>query len=163
MEWHNVHCVADLNHSACHTPLRIVTEHPLTVARWIQLLPAYRHRYNVPPSIITPWHVGISESPVQIILSKGKTEPKAILYDQCIVDIVEQGLTMEANGLKRIGVLDSYITARFIANRSLIAHPDKWMRVIGIAHQLAGRSEADDSGLHAVGVGLGGQTSGHIC
>lgn len=123
--------------------LRIPTEHPGIVSEWLYHHPDYRKRWDIPPTMVTRYRHTEAGSPVELWLSQGKTEVKGQLFDGCVVDIVGTGKSMKDNGLKRIEVLDSYISARLIAGLHVTGDPEKWERVLSVAQRLATVTESE--------------------
>jgi len=106
--------------------LRISTEYPLSVTRYLTGLPEYRQAYgDSRPLIVTPWWKTGENRNVQVYLSFGATEAKPPEEADVIADISETGTTLEQNGLKP---LDTVVSSQavLVANKASLS--DGWKR-----------------------------------
>jgi len=82
---------------------------------------------NVEPKVRSPWE-GIGKggwSKICLFLSFGVTEAKPPEDAEAIIDNTSSGSTLRANGLKIIDRVLEGSTARLIANRLSLRHPEK--------------------------------------
>jgi len=122
--------------------LRISTEYPSSVCKYLLSLPEYQKLYGKDrPIIITPWWKIGENSFVQIYLSFGATEAKPPEEADAIVDISETGTTLEQNALKAIGVIVRS-QAVLIANRSSLTDSDKKEKVYDVVALFRGVIES---------------------
>lgn len=130
--WTDVTSVADLLHRRLGGGLVVWAELLLLTRRYFMQQPSYRSLTPDPPALeLLHWHEERTASPVTIRLSMGKTEAKEVL-----VDVVDTGLTAEANGKKAIATLLPGSTAWLIASHAAIADPWKAERINEIADAL---------------------------
>ncbi|MBC7091440.1 MAG: ATP phosphoribosyltransferase [Nitrososphaeria archaeon] len=106
--------------------LRISTEYPLSVSKYLVSLPEYRQIYGeTKPLIITPWWKTGENREIQVYLSFGATEAKPPEEADAIADVSETGTTLEQNGLKPLDVIVNS-QAVLVANK--ISLSDKMKR-----------------------------------
>ena len=112
--------------------LRISTEYPSSVSRYILSLSEYKELYgNDKPIVVTPWWKTGKNKFVQIYLSFGATEAKPPEEADAIVDVSETGTTLEQNALKTIAVILNS-QAVLIANRSSLSDLNKREKIYDI-------------------------------
>jgi len=123
--------------------LLVWTEYPRLARAFFAELPAYQELTSHPPSLqLLPWHEEVTDSPVTIRLSFGKTEAKEVL-----VDVVDTGLTAESNGKKAVATVLKGSTAWLIASHEAMSVPWKAGRITEVAQALkAARDAADQPG-----------------
>jgi ATP phosphoribosyltransferase len=124
-----------------NTVLRISTEYPSSVSRYISSLPEYKKAYGTDkPIIVTPWWKTGENKMVQVYLSFGATEAKPPEEADVIVDASETGTTLEQNGLK---TLDTILrsTAVLIANKTSLNSIAKKEKIYDIVALFKGVTE----------------------
>jgi ATP phosphoribosyltransferase len=122
--------------------LRISTEYPSLVSRYIMSLQKYKELYGESsPVIITPWWKIGKNNWVHVYLSFGATEAKPPDEADAIVDVSETGTTLEQNGLKPIDVV-MRSTAILIANKSSLNDTVKREKIYDIVAQFRGVIES---------------------
>lgn len=122
--------------------LRISTEYPSLVSRYISNLPKYKEFYGTNnPTVITPWWKVGENSFVHIYLSFGATEAKPPDEADAIVDISETGTTLEQNGLKPLDVV-LRSSAILIANKSSLNDLNKREKIYDIVALFRGVIES---------------------
>ncbi|MEM3786775.1 MAG: ATP phosphoribosyltransferase [Nitrososphaeria archaeon] len=122
--------------------LRISTEYPLSVSKYLMSLSAYKQIYGeIKPIIITPWWKTGENRSIQIYLSFGATEAKPPEEADAIADVSETGTTLEQNGLKPLDlIVDSQ--AVLIANKSSLSSEDKKEKIYDIVALFRGVIES---------------------
>ncbi len=122
--------------------LRISTEYPSLVSRYIMSLPKYKELYGESsPVIITPWWRIGKNNWIHIYLSFGATEAKPPDEADAIIDVSETGTTLEQNGLKPIDIV-MRSTAILIANKSSLNDTIKREKIYDIVAQFRGVIES---------------------
>jgi ATP phosphoribosyltransferase len=93
---------------------------------------------NVEPKVRSPWeNVGKGGwSKICLFLSFGVTEAKPPEDAEAIIDNTSTGATLKANSLKIIDRVLENSTARLIANRLSLRHPEKGKAIEAIAARL---------------------------
>ncbi|MEM3832532.1 MAG: ATP phosphoribosyltransferase [Thermoprotei archaeon] len=123
--------------------LRISTEYPSLVSRYVMTLPKYKELYGESgPVIITPWWKIGKNNWVHIYLSFGATEAKPPDEADAIVDVSETGTTLEQNSLKPIDVV-MRSTAILIANKLSLNDAEKREKIYDIIAQFRGVIESE--------------------
>ncbi|MCX8188272.1 MAG: ATP phosphoribosyltransferase [Nitrososphaeria archaeon] len=112
--------------------LRISTEYPLSISKYLMSLSEYKQIYGgIKPIIITPWWKTGENKNIQIYLSFGATEAKPPEEADAIADVSETGTTLEQNGLKPLDlIIDSQ--AVLIANKSSLSNELKREKIYDI-------------------------------
>lgn len=122
--------------------LRISTEYPRLVSRYISSLEIYKRLYGeMKPTIVTPWWKIGENDKVQIYLSFGATEAKPPDEADAIADISETGTTLEQNNLKAIDVIIKS-SAILIANIQSLKDEAKKEKIYDIVAQFKGVIES---------------------
>lgn len=118
--------------------LRISTEYPRLVSRYLSNLDIYKKLYGTSkPTIITPWwKIGDNEL-VHVYLSFGATEAKPPEEADAIADISETGTTLEQNNLKVISIILKS-SAVLIANKQSLKDEVKKEKILDILAQFKG-------------------------
>lgn len=112
--------------------LRVSTEYPSMVSRYLLSLSEYKRLYQKEePIIITPWGKKGSNKWVQVYLSFGATEAKPPEEADAIADISETGTTLEQNGLKPIDMIVRS-QAVLIANKLALQNQGKREKIYDI-------------------------------
>ncbi len=122
--------------------LRISTEYPLSVSKYLMSLPVYQQVYGkIKPLIITPWWKTGENKSIQIYLSFGATEAKPPEEADAIADVSETGTTLEQNGLKPLDlIVDSQ--AVLIANKNSLSDGLKKEKIYDIVALFRGVIES---------------------
>ncbi|MGQ9781406.1 MAG: ATP phosphoribosyltransferase [Nitrososphaeria archaeon] len=122
--------------------LRISTEYPSSVSKYMLSLPEYKEVYgDNGPLIITPWWKTGENPLVQIYLSFGATEAKPPEEADAIADISETGTTLEQNALKAIATIIRS-QAVLIANKSSLTISNKREKIYDIVALFRGVIES---------------------
>jgi ATP phosphoribosyltransferase len=122
--------------------LRISTEYPRLVSKYISSLEIYKKLYGeAKPIIITPWWKIGEKDKVQIYLSFGATEAKPPDEADAIADISETGTTLEQNNLKAIDTIIKS-SAVLIANPQSLNDQTKREKIYDIVAQFKGVIES---------------------
>jgi ATP phosphoribosyltransferase len=122
--------------------LRISTEYPRLVSKYISSLEIYKKLYGeAKPIIITPWWKIGENDKVQIYLSFGATEAKPPDEADAIADISETGTTLEQNNLKAIDTIIKS-SAVLIANPQSLNDQTKREKIYDIVAQFKGVIES---------------------
>lgn len=112
--------------------IRISTEYPSSVSRYVSSLPEYKKLYGEEkPIIVTPWWKTGKNKLVQVYLSFGATEAKPPEEADAIADVSETGTTLEQNGLKPLDVIINS-KAVLIANKASLNDPNKREKIYDI-------------------------------
>ncbi len=122
--------------------LRISTEYPSLVSKYVKGLPKYKELYgDIEPTIITPWWKVGENNWIHIYLSFGATEAKPPDEADAIVDVSETGTTLEQNGLKPLDIV-LHSTAVLIANKSSLNDSEKREKIYDIVALFRGVIES---------------------
>jgi ATP phosphoribosyltransferase len=122
--------------------LRISTEYPRLVSKYISSLEIYKKLYGeAKPIIITPWWKIGENDKVQIYLSFGATEAKPPDEADAIADISETGTTLEQNNLNAIDTIIKS-SAVLIANPQSLNDQTKREKIYDIVAQFKGVIES---------------------
>lgn len=119
-QWTHVNTASDLFQLPKET-IRIWTEY-LNLAREFII-----QKTDVEPSLRSPWEsIGRRGwSKICLFMSFGVTEAKPPEDAEAIIDNTSTGTTLRANGLKIIDKVLENSTARLVANRLSLQHPEK--------------------------------------
>lgn len=119
-KWDNVKTISDLVQLP-REQIRIWTEYLNLAGNFIF------NTTGVEPSVRSPWEriTRGSWSKIHLYLSFGVTEAKPPEDAEGIIDNTSTGTTLRANGLKIIATVLKDSTARLIANRISLQHPEK--------------------------------------
>ncbi|MEM0053660.1 MAG: ATP phosphoribosyltransferase [Nitrososphaeria archaeon] len=122
--------------------LKISTEYPLSVSKYLMSLSGYKQIYGeIKPIIITPWWKTGENKSIQIYLSFGATEAKPPEEADAIADVSETGTTLEQNGLKPLDlIVDSQ--AVLIANKNSLSDEKKREKIYDIVALFRGVIES---------------------
>jgi ATP phosphoribosyltransferase len=122
--------------------LRISTEYPLSVSKYLISLPEYRQIYGeTKPLIITPWWKTGENREIQVYLSFGATEAKPPEEADAIADVSETGTTLEQNGLKPLDVIVNS-QAVLVANKTSLSNELKREKIYDIVALFRGVIES---------------------
>ncbi|MGB9727659.1 MAG: ATP phosphoribosyltransferase [Nitrososphaeria archaeon] len=122
--------------------LRISTEYPLSVSKYLVSLPEYRQIYGeTKPLIITPWWKTGENREIQVYLSFGATEAKPPEEADAIADVSETGTTLEQNGLKPLDVIVNS-QAVLVANKISLSDEMKREKIYDIVALFRGVIES---------------------
>lgn len=122
--------------------LRISTEYPLSVSKYLISLPEYRQIYGeTKPLIITPWWKTGENREIQVYLSFGATEAKPPEEADAIADVSETGTTLEQNGLKPLDVIVNS-QAVLVANKTSLSNEVKREKIYDIVALFRGVIES---------------------
>ena len=122
--------------------LRISTEYPLSVSKYLISLPEYRQIYDeTKPLIITPWWKTGENREIQVYLSFGATEAKPPEEADAIADVSETGTTLEQNGLKPLDVIVNS-QAVLVANKTSLSNELKREKIYDIVALFRGVIES---------------------
>lgn len=122
--------------------IRISTEYPSSVSRYISDLKEYKKLYGrEKPIIVTPWWKTGDNKHIQIYLSFGATEAKPPEEADAIADVSETGTTLEQNGLKPIDVIVKS-KAVLIANKTSLSDPNKREKIYDVVALFRGVIES---------------------
>ena len=132
-QWSHVQTADDLFQLPADT-IRIWTEY-LNLAREFVI-----KKTDVEPSVRSPWEsIGRRGwSKICLFMSFGVTEAKPPEDAEAIIDNTSTGATLRANGLKIIDKVLENSTARLIANRLSLRHPEKRKAIESFASRLRG-------------------------
>lgn len=119
-KWDHIKTVGDLVQLP-REQIRIWTEYLNLAGNFIF------EKTEVDPSVRSPWESVRrgSWSKIRLFLSFGVTEAKPPEDAEAIIDNTSTGATLRANGLKVIATVLEGSTARLIANRLSLQHPEK--------------------------------------
>lgn len=122
--------------------LRVSTEYPLSVSKYLLSLTEYKQIYGeIRPLIITPWWKTGENRSIQIYLSFGATEAKPPEEADAIADVSETGTTLEQNGLKPLDtIVDSQ--AVLVANKISLSDEGKREKIYDIVALFRGVIES---------------------
>jgi ATP phosphoribosyltransferase len=129
--WDNVKTADDLFQLPLDN-IRIWTEYINLAREFIA------RKTSVEPKVRSPWE-GISKggwSKICLFMSFGVTEAKPPEDAEAIIDNTSTGTTLQANGLKIIDRVLENSTARLIANRLSLRHPEKGKAMASLASRL---------------------------
>jgi len=122
--------------------IRISTEYPSSVSRYVSAQPEYQKLYGkIEPIIVTPWWKTGENKLVQIYLSFGATEAKPPEEADAVADVSETGTTLEQNGLKPLDVIVNS-RAVLIANKASMNDTDKREKIYDIVALFRGVIES---------------------
>lgn len=113
-----------------------------TIRIWTEYLNLAREfifqRTEVEPSVRSPWeNIGRRGwSKICLFMSFGVTEAKPPEDAEAIIDNTSTGATLRANGLKIIAKVLEGSTARLVANRLSLQHPEKAKAIESFASRL---------------------------
>ncbi len=143
-DWTDIKNLTDLINECVsqNKPLRLFTEYLAISSKYIQANEAYQENYgDSTPEIITPWYKAGTNPKVKIILSFGATEAKPPEDAEAIIDVIETGSTLMANGLKIIEEV-SESSALLLANKEVLKDPWKKEKIKDVMVLLKGVTEA---------------------
>jgi len=125
----------------CPGGVTIFSEYPSFTRQYIANNPAYRSKYEEPPSLDLGWKIIRTGSPVGIRLSFGSTEG-----NDYFVDTVETGRTLKANGSKPICTLLERSVPYLAASQRALSDPWKRAQIMDFQSRLKKALDDEFSG-----------------
>jgi len=140
--------------------LTIATEYPNITIRYVEGQTAYQRLTSCKPNIVSPWFQKNTQSPVTVVWSMGCSEGKVPVIADCVVDTVDTGRTLKANGLTIVDTVLPRSSAWLIADKTALrknVHRVHFMEIVDrIQEVLKGQKAMENENLVEFSVLEGG-------